>query len=106
MKRIQISKRALRQLQEIYTYTYRKFGSLQADKFIAEIHAKIRSVARNPGLGQDFGRFMDGLRSVPHERHRIFYRERGDALQVLSVYSTSRNLEKLLARELARSRGP
>ncbi len=66
--------RAEQDLLDIWLYTFRTWGEVQADRYLDELDLGIRLLAENPNLGSDYGHICDGYRRLSINYHRVFYR--------------------------------
>lgn len=69
--RHRITQRAERDLKEIYSYTIRAFGALQAEKYLRELNAVFELIGQHPHMGRSY---QGQTRSFVHGRHIILYR--------------------------------
>jgi len=75
------SRRAEADLLSIGDYTLRTWGKAQAARYIGELEACCRTIAKNPALGRSCEDVRPGLRRMEAGKHVVFYRsERGGIL--------------------------
>lgn len=74
MRQICLHARAEIDLVDIWAYTYHEWNDLQADTYLDELHAAIRSLAENPQRGISRNPVRDGYRALFVNRHVIYYR--------------------------------
>jgi len=67
-----------------------------ADEFLDRLFAQCEKLAQSPGLGRARDELLPGLRSLPVGRYIIFYRVRGDDLEIVRILSAYRDLASLL----------
>jgi toxin ParE1/3/4 len=60
----ELSRAADRDLDDIYVYTFRQFGALQADVYFESLEECLTKLAENPLLGVDASAFLE-LRRRP-----------------------------------------
>ena len=75
MAAFRLSQRAEADLLEIGAYTLRRWGADQAIRYIDDLEACCRKLARNPELGRTCEHVRPGLRRMEHGRHIVFYRQ-------------------------------
>jgi toxin ParE1/3/4 len=84
---LEIRKRpaAVADIIDIWLYTYRKWGDLQADRYAWQIDAAIKSLA-NDAFGRKTKIFGSiDFRSMAINRHRIFYRVIDGCIEIVRV---------------------
>ncbi len=86
-------------LLSIARYTHDTWGEKQLRQYMAELDKTIQQLATSPqSKGQDRGNIRDGLRSVSHGDHYfVFYRVRGDTVEILRILHQRRNWQKMMA---------
>ena len=57
----------------------------RAERFAADFSRHCELLGRNPELGTPRDELQHGLRSLPFQRYVVFYRLRGERLEVLRV---------------------
>lgn len=83
-----ISKRAERDLVDIYLWTHQAFGENQAAKYLLELDSVFRMIGENPRIGRPFD---DHTRRYVHGRHVIFYRIAGATVVVGRILHGARS---------------
>jgi toxin ParE1/3/4 len=81
-------------LEDIERYTLETWGEPQCDAYISALFEKFDAVAANPALGRSRPELAEGVRSLPHERHVIFYEIVGGHCHVLRVLHHARDVEQ------------
>jgi toxin ParE1/3/4 len=87
-----ISKEAENDLGDIYDYTFLKFGHSQASFYLTKIEEKFQTLASQPLIGRKRDEIKNGLRSVSHESHVIFYRIMPTYIRIVRVLHGSRDV--------------
>jgi plasmid stabilization system protein ParE len=64
-----------------------------ADAFAARLRHHVELLAANPELGPLRNELLHGLRSSQLDRYTIYYRVRGEAVEVLRLLVTPRGIE-------------
>lgn len=75
MRRYEFSRAADRDLDDIYVYTFRQFGELQADAYFESLEECLGKLADNPLLGVDASNLRAGYRRFVHQRHTLYYKK-------------------------------
>lgn len=66
-----LSRRAERDLKDIYRYTYLTHGEQQADKYLRELDAVFEAIGDHPNIGRPYsGR----VHQFVHGKHIVLYR--------------------------------
>ena len=90
---IDISARAEQDLLDIWLYTFRTWGEVQADRYLDELDQGIRLLAANPSLGSDYGQIRGGYRRFSINYHRVFYRFFNDSVEIMRVLHESMDID-------------
>jgi len=95
-RRLLLSPRAAADLEEIGE-TIARDNAARAASFVAELEAKCRAVAANPGIYPARQDLMPGLRMAVHGRYLVFYRDLPgeDTVRVERVLHGARDLPRL-----------
>jgi toxin ParE1/3/4 len=83
-------------LIEIWSHTFESWGEDQADNYLDEIDLALRRVADHPEIGADSSEIRSGYRRIAAGRHRIFYRIRAEAVEVIRVLHVSMDASRHL----------
>src|SRR5262245_39593524 len=80
------TRRADEDLKEIYRYTRRMWGRDQAVRYLRGLEQRFTALAANPltGIAREDLR-PEGLRSVVHGSHVIFYQPQPDGVLIVRV---------------------
>ncbi len=85
-------------LEEIYDYIAAD-NPRKAGEFIDLIQKKCRFLAAHPQSGRQRPELRSDLHSFPVKRYVIFYRIRGDAVEVVNVIHSARDIESGFAED-------
>ena len=85
---------AQRDLREIGDFIARD-NREAARRFVRFLRAKCRILAADPYIGRERPELSAGLRSYPVQRHVIFYRVLGDAVEIVNIIHGSRDIEAM-----------
>jgi toxin ParE1/3/4 len=83
-------------LANIWSYSAERWGTDQADTYVAEIRSKIAMSADNPNLGSDAGELYPGLRRAKAGSHLIYYLASDTLLDVVRILHFRRDAEAKL----------
>jgi toxin ParE1/3/4 len=98
MPLLRITPRAALDLLEIWNYI--ADDSLDnADTFVDELHETMQKLCRHPEMGRLREELAPGIRSFPHQRYIIFYREDSSALAVVRILHGARDVESSFERD-------
>ncbi|MGZ6031804.1 MAG: type II toxin-antitoxin system RelE/ParE family toxin [Isosphaeraceae bacterium] len=67
-----------------------------AERFAARVDRKCLALGRNPELARARDEFLLGLRSTPVGKYVLFYRLRGEVVEVLRILHGRRDLGRIL----------
>lgn len=99
--KLSISRRAQKDLDEIWYYLVLKSGSAEAaDKVAKSIHGAFGVLSRSPRIGRsrefDLGQ---ALRSYPVGQYMIFYRVASGAVRIVRVLHGMRDIQAILRKQ-------
>lgn len=80
-----LTHRAVDDFESIYEYPWKKFGSLQADKYAGELDLLFTLLAKNPVMGHDTSNIKEGTRQVNHRQHAIFYQNTDYGVLIIRI---------------------
>ena len=60
-------------LKAIWRFTYAEWGVEQADRYLLNIQATLRTLITNPQLGRSVSELRADYRMLPVGKHRAFY---------------------------------
>jgi toxin ParE1/3/4 len=86
---------ALRDIQEITDYLQPR-SEKRLRRLLAEIDRLARLHLAQPGLGRIRDEYQIGMKSFLATGYLVFYRIRGDVLQVLRVFHGSRDVDTIM----------
>lgn len=89
-----VSNLAKENLASIEDYTRKKWGSCQADKYLAQIEARMFDLLETPYLGIARPELSEGYRCLPEGKHLIFYRIDNDTVNILGIPHSRMDLER------------
>lgn len=74
MATYQLTKKAQRELEDIYEYSILNFGWDTAREYVAGLHTCFSLLADNPRMGRDYSHVKKAYRRYEHERHSVYYK--------------------------------
>lgn len=80
-----MTKAAKRDLVEIARYTLERWGDQQRRRYLAQLDARFRWLAKNPTLGVDSDHVRPGYWRHVEGRHVIFYRVLRGQVEIVRV---------------------
>jgi len=94
--RIEYTKQAQDDLNDIKDYTLLNWGSIQSVNYILELHQTVTILAENPLIGISREDVLAGVHSFPHKSHFIYYFFNDENLKVFGVLHQPQLPEKHL----------
>lgn len=73
-----ISRKAVEDLENIWTYTFQKWSTEQADRYYNLIINEFEFIAKNFNVGKPMDNIQKGYRATIVKSHLIFYRKSWD----------------------------
>lgn len=80
-----LAEAAKNDLKEIYDFGIYKFGHSQATKYLEGLREYSEALTKKPDIGKQRDEIKDGLFSLPHVSHVIFYRILPDRIRIVRV---------------------
>ena len=77
--------RAKEDLKGIWRYSFNEWGEAQADKYLAEIEARVAQLKHNPKLGKPRDNLRRGYRSLRVNQHIVYYVLTPSAIRIVRV---------------------
>ena len=94
MRKYELSLAADRDLDDIYAYTFREFGALQADAYFVSLEECLTTLGENPLLGVDASNLSVGYRRFVHQRHTVYYRKAKSGVRVIRILGPGMSIER------------
>ena len=85
MASYELSEAADRDLTGIYIYSYRQFGSAQADAYLLSLEHCFGKLSQFPQLGRSLDHLRRGYFRFEHESHTVFYVRTEDGIRIIRV---------------------
>ena len=96
MAEYQLSDKADEDLNDIYSFSHRRFGEATADSYPPALERRFSILAAQPGLGRRIDHVRAGYFRYEHASHSIFYRLTGDGIIVMRVLHRSMDVARHL----------
>jgi len=84
-------------LEAIWTYTERRWGVAQAERYLGDVFSNFERLCLFPELAAERSKFTPPVRIHPSGRHVIVYRIEGDTLEVIRVLGAQQDWMRALA---------
>ena len=98
MRQYELSRAADRDLEDVYIYTFREFGVLQADAYFESLEECLGKLAQNPLLGVDSSNVRAGYRRFVHQRHTVYYRNLKTGIKVIRILGPGMSKERSIGK--------
>ena len=85
MRKYRLTQAADKDLYDIYNYTFREFGEIQADVYFKSLEESLANLVENPELGVDVSDVREGYRRFTHDRHSFYYQTENDVIVIVRV---------------------
>ena len=85
MGKFRLTGRAEKDLIEIYHYTLKHFGLVQAERYTESIKTCLQMLATSPMMGRAADHIRVGVRRHEHAGHVIFYRQDAKDTLILAI---------------------
>jgi toxin ParE1/3/4 len=92
-----ITKAAVRDLEDIWTFTKKTWTEQQADRYYQLIVDEIQFIVKNPYLGIQYEKIRAGYRASKVKSHLIFYRLQHGQVEIIRILHVRMNLPDHLA---------
>ncbi len=90
-----LTNKAVKDLTNIWNYTFEKWSEKQADKYYTMLIDNCQEIADNPELGKNYDRIISTLFGMRTIRHIIFYRKISiDKVEIIRILHESMDLKK------------
>jgi toxin ParE1/3/4 len=95
MAKYRFTNEAVRDLEEIWSYTKQKWSLEQADRYYNLIIDEIEFVSSNPLSGRSIDYIKEGYRSTKVKSHLIFYKQHeDDTILIVRILHQNMDCEK------------
>lgn len=87
-----ITKAAVRDLEDIWTFTKKTWTEQQADRYYQLLVDEIHFIVKNPYLGIQYEKIRAGYRATKVKSHLIFYRFQHGQVEIIRLLHVRMNL--------------
>ena len=87
-----ITKAAVRDLENIWTFTKKIWTEQQADRYYQLIVDEIQFIVKNPYLGIQYENIRAGYRASKVKSHLVFYRFQDGQVEIIRILHVRMNL--------------
>ena len=94
MRLYRLTEPARADIDDIYAFTLTKWGVAQADTYFVGLFDAFARILEHPHLGTNRPEFGKGIQFVRYQSHKIFYRIKGDVIEILAIPHSHRNITK------------
>ncbi len=92
-----ISEKAIKDLEKIWLYTYRKWSLEQADRYHNLIMNEIEFIVNNYNLSRNIGYIRSGYRMSKVKSHLVFYKKSSDEIiEIIRILHQNMDIEDRL----------
>lgn len=92
----EISKLALKDLDEIWEYTAKQWSKQQANKYYKEIFYFIGKISKNYELGRSIDEIKKGHRRLNIKSHMIIYKTSGNKVLIDRILHQNMDIDTML----------
>lgn len=85
MAELRLTPAALRDLEDIWRHTARRWGVAQAERYIDQLNACFEVLVQAPFSAPACDHIRPGYRRQPVERHVVYYRTGQDRVNVVRI---------------------
>jgi toxin ParE1/3/4 len=96
MAKFRFSKKAAQDLKDIYQYSYREYGEIQADTYIQELEKTFDLLAENPLLCRERTEFIPSVRIYHYNKHLIVYINEQNSILIVRLLHEKMDTKKQL----------
>jgi toxin ParE1/3/4 len=94
--RLELTRAAERDLDELLTFGTAHFGERIADQYYFSFDAAFRLIRDHPGIGEAIEAVEPGFRKLTHRSHRIFYETDDDWVRIVRILHHAMDIDRLL----------
>jgi len=87
-----ITKAAVKDLEDIWTFTKKTWSEKQADHYYLLIVDEIQFIVKNPYLGIQYEKIRAGYRASKVKSHLIFYKLNNNQVEIIRILHVRMNL--------------
>ena len=72
-------------MEEIFEYTMTSFGMDQAVSYLNDLEQVFIQLSEMPAMGKERAELKEGLRSITHQSHVVFYHPTNESVRIVRV---------------------
>jgi toxin ParE1/3/4 len=100
MLKYKLSKSAVKDLNNIWSYTFKKWSLIQADKYYASLIRVFQDISNNPKEGKNYSGVSTDLLGFRIGKHIIFYEIiNADMVEITRILHGSMDLKSKLKKQ-------
>jgi toxin ParE1/3/4 len=99
MTKLVVSDAARRDLRDISRYTEQTWGSAQRQIYLEAIERRFALLRERPSVGSPRDEIRSGYRSIPSQRHMIFYKVADDTVEIIRILHANMDFYRHLGPE-------
>ncbi len=96
MRRIEVTPRAQRDIEEIWNYSFERFGFEKAEAYLRELRRAAEIVAEDPRRGLACDNIRSGYRKLPVGSHIVFFRASESRIVIVRILHQRMDFERHL----------
>ncbi len=85
MRRIEFTPKAQRDIEEIWDYSFERFGFEKAEAYLRELQRAAETVAEDPRRGPACDNIRSGYRKSPVGSHILFFRASESRILIVRI---------------------
>ena len=95
MAKYRFTNEAVKDLEEIWSYTNKKWSIEQADRYYNLIIDEIEFISSNPHLGKSIDYIKEGYKSTKVKSHVVFYKQHeNDTILIVRILHQNMDIKK------------
>lgn len=96
MRRIEFTPKAQRDVEEIWDYSFERFGFEKAEAYLRELQRAAETVAEDPRRGLACDNIRSGYRKFPVGSHILFFRASESRIVIVQILHQRMDFERHL----------
>ena len=88
-----LSQDAEADMENIYWFTFERWGEAQAVGYVESLFQSFATLSRHPEIGKPRVELRTGIKSFPHKRHIIYYMLLPEGVGIARVLHASMDVE-------------
>lgn len=96
MSQLRLTPRARTDLDAIWEYTVKHWGTEQAEAYLLSLGETMKLLSNQPGLGRNIDDIRQGYFKFPAASHIFIYRSQPDIVEIVRILNKGMDVEKHL----------